>query len=95
MKKSVGLSHPLPPDLETGRPFAVHKPPVGMPRKPTNERTHSMSYDFNADEVFEMAEQLERNGNAFYLKAAESVKDPGHVSLLRKLAATSSPLTIR
>ena len=46
-----------------------------------------MSYDFNADEVFEMAEQLERNGNAFYLKAAESVKDPRHVSLLRKLAA--------
>jgi rubrerythrin len=46
-----------------------------------------MSYDFNADEVFEMAEQLERNGNAFYLKAAEAVKDPGHVALLRELAA--------
>ena len=25
-----------------------------------------MSYDFNADEVFEMAEQMERNGAKFY-----------------------------
>jgi rubrerythrin len=30
-----------------------------------------MSYDFNADDVFEMAEQMERNGGAFYRSAAE------------------------
>ncbi len=27
-----------------------------------------MSYDFNADEIFEMAEQIEKNGAAFYRK---------------------------
>lgn len=30
-----------------------------------------MSYDFNADDVFEMAEQIERNGSKFYRSAAE------------------------
>jgi len=30
-----------------------------------------MSYDFNADDVFEMAEQIERNGSKFYRDAAE------------------------
>jgi len=30
-----------------------------------------MSIDFNADEVFEMAEQIERNGAKFYRRAAE------------------------
>jgi rubrerythrin len=29
-----------------------------------------MSYDFNADDVFEMAEQIERNGSQFYRNAA-------------------------
>lgn len=29
-----------------------------------------MSYDFNADDVFEMAEQMERNGGNFYRDAA-------------------------
>ena len=32
-----------------------------------------MALDFNADEIFEMAEQIERNGAVFYRKAAESV----------------------
>ncbi|GAB6096585.1 ferritin family protein [Desulfatiferula olefinivorans] len=32
-----------------------------------------MALDFNADEIFEMAEQIERNGAAFYRKAAERV----------------------
>ncbi len=32
-----------------------------------------MGLDFNADEIFEMAEQIERNGGIFYRKAAESV----------------------
>ena len=34
-----------------------------------------MSYDFNADEIFEIAEQIERNGAKFYRTAAESVAD--------------------
>lgn len=32
-----------------------------------------MSLDFTADEIFEMAEQIERNGAEFYRKAAETV----------------------
>lgn len=30
-----------------------------------------MAYDFNADEIFDMAEQMERNGAQFYRKIAE------------------------
>jgi rubrerythrin len=32
-----------------------------------------MALDFNADEIFEMAEQIEKNGAVFYRKAAENV----------------------
>jgi rubrerythrin len=32
-----------------------------------------MALDFNADEIFEMAEQIEKNGAIFYRKAAENV----------------------
>ncbi len=46
-----------------------------------------MSYDFNADEIFEMAEQIERNGALFYRKSAESIADPGAKKLLLDLAA--------
>jgi rubrerythrin len=45
-----------------------------------------MSYDFNADEIFEMAEQIERNGALFYRKAAESIADPAEKRLLLDLA---------
>jgi rubrerythrin len=45
-----------------------------------------MSYDFNADDVFEMAEQLERNGAKFYRTAAENVSDPKSKKLLIELA---------
>lgn len=45
-----------------------------------------MSYDFNADDIFEMAEQLERNGQKFYKNAAEGVDDPTHKEMLLKLA---------
>ncbi len=31
-----------------------------------------MAYDFNAKEIFEMAEQMEKNGVEFYTKAAEN-----------------------
>jgi rubrerythrin len=46
-----------------------------------------MSYDFNANEVFEMAEQLERNGAKFYRTAAGAVTDQTAKDLLLKLAA--------
>jgi len=45
-----------------------------------------MSYDFNADEIFEMAEQMERNGAAFYRKAAEAATDDQNREMLLKLA---------
>jgi rubrerythrin len=45
-----------------------------------------MRYDFNADEVFQMAEQLERNGAKFYRTAAGSVSDPDEKKLLLNLA---------
>jgi len=43
-------------------------------------------YDFNADDVFEMAEQLERNGGKFDRSAMEKVDDEKNKSLLRMLA---------
>jgi rubrerythrin len=45
-----------------------------------------MRYDFNADDVFQMAEQLERNGAKFYRTAAASVSDPDDKNLLLNLA---------
>ena len=45
-----------------------------------------MSYVFNADEVFEMAEQIERNGAKFYRKAAENIADADEKKLLIHLA---------
>ena len=41
---------------------------------------------FNADEVFEMAEQIERNGAKFYRRAAEGAGDPHERDLLNELA---------
>ncbi|MBW2593488.1 MAG: ferritin family protein [Deltaproteobacteria bacterium] len=41
---------------------------------------------FNIDEIFEMAEQIERNGALFYRKSAESVTDPDEKKLLIELA---------
>jgi len=35
-----------------------------------------MSYDFNAADIFKMAEQIERNGVVFYKKAAENTTEP-------------------
>ena len=45
-----------------------------------------MSYDFNADEVFEMAEQMERNGAKFYRDAAEAAADAANKELLTGLS---------
>ncbi|CAB5088390.1 hypothetical protein D3OALGA1CA_1118 [Olavius algarvensis associated proteobacterium Delta 3] len=45
-----------------------------------------MRYDFNADDVFEMAEQMERNGAKFYKEAAESIDDQDARAMLLKFA---------
>ena len=45
-----------------------------------------MSYDFNADDVLEIAEQLERNGGKFYRSAADSTSDPANKEFLLGLA---------
>jgi rubrerythrin len=45
-----------------------------------------MIYDFNADDIFEMAQQLERNGAQFYRKAAASLKENAARDLLFRLA---------
>ena len=45
-----------------------------------------MSIDFNADEVFEVAEQIERNGAKFYRTAAENIPDENNKKLLLDLA---------
>jgi rubrerythrin len=41
---------------------------------------------FNADEILEMAEQIERNGARFYRKAAASANDANAARTLRELA---------
>ena len=45
-----------------------------------------MSYNFNADEIFEIAEQIERNGAIFYRTAAENITDEDKKKLLIHLA---------
>lgn len=45
------------------------------------------AYDFNADEIFEMAVQIEVNGAKFYRKAAEGVSDADAKKFLLELAA--------
>ena len=46
-----------------------------------------MSYYLNADEVFEVGLEIERNGKHFYELAAEQVTEPGVKDLCRELAA--------
>ncbi len=46
-----------------------------------------MSYPFSADEIFEVAEQLERNGAKFYRDAAAKVSGAAEKDLLNQLAA--------
>ena len=45
-----------------------------------------MNVNFNAFEVFEIAEQIERNGTYFYLKAAELFDEPKTCQTLLNLA---------
>ncbi len=46
-----------------------------------------MAMVFNAEEVLQMAEQIERNGARFYRRAAEIVKDARVNNMLLQLAA--------
>jgi rubrerythrin len=45
-----------------------------------------MSIQFNAESIFEIGVQIEKNGRAFYLEAAEKVSDDAIKSLLTELA---------
>jgi rubrerythrin len=45
-----------------------------------------MAEVFNADEAFEMAEKIEKNGAAFYRKAAEKAKGASSKELFEELA---------
>ena len=44
-----------------------------------------MGIVFNAEEILEIAEQIERNGQNFYKKAAENTSDEKHKELLNSL----------
>ncbi len=46
-----------------------------------------MSFEFNADEVFAVAEDIERNGAVFYREAAKKTQDPAAKEFLEELAA--------
>jgi rubrerythrin len=46
-----------------------------------------MDYALNADEIFEMAEQIERNGATFYRSASERIERASSKKLLHNLAA--------
>ena len=51
-------------------------------KTPKNRKGKKMSYDFNANEVFEMAEQMERNGAQFYRDAAETAAASSNKEML-------------
>ncbi len=46
-----------------------------------------MAFDFNADDIFKMAEQIEENGAEFYRNAAETIADAHYKKLLTQLSA--------
>ncbi|MCK5507113.1 MAG: ferritin family protein [Desulfobacterales bacterium] len=46
-----------------------------------------MSYDFNADEIFEIAEQIERNGIRFYELVAKSINNASARKFFLSLSA--------
>ena len=45
-----------------------------------------MDYGFTADEIFEMAQQIEKNGASFYRAAAEGTSDAAFKTMLLDLA---------
>jgi len=44
------------------------------------------AFDFSADDVFKLAEDIEINGEQFYRKAAQDVDDPKNKEMLNNLA---------
>ena len=46
-----------------------------------------MGFNFNADNIFEMAEEIERNGSKFYKDAAEKISDEALKKLLTSLSS--------
>ena len=46
-----------------------------------------MLYDFNANEILQMAEQIEKNGADFYRKSSEKIQDQAGRELLLNLAS--------
>lgn len=55
-------------------------------KTPYRRKEFKMIYDFNADDIFEMAQQMEKNGMKFYETAADSVSDDDAKSLLIEFA---------
>jgi rubrerythrin len=53
----------------------------------TNIEEQIEMYDFSADDIFEMAEQMEKNGAAFYRQAAASLEEASFGQMLQELAA--------
>ena len=49
-----------------------------------------MNIDFNVDEILQIAEQIERNGEKFYNRAAENAPDEATKNMLLDLAAMES-----
>ncbi len=45
-----------------------------------------MAITFNADEIYNIAEQIERNGQKFYSDSARRVKEPPAKQVLQNLA---------
>jgi rubrerythrin len=45
-----------------------------------------MSIKYNSDEIFEMAEEIERNGSEFYLEASDIYKEDKTCEMFKKLA---------
>jgi rubrerythrin len=45
-----------------------------------------MSFEFNADEIFALAEQIEKNGEQFYRSSAKKIADSNAIQLLLNLA---------
>jgi rubrerythrin len=65
------------------------KGPPETPRQSIDngkDRYRKMIYNFNADAIFEMAEQIERNGARFYHAAARRVPSPAIKAMLIRLA---------
>jgi rubrerythrin len=50
------------------------------------EEAGAMAFDFNADDVYKIAEEIEENGAAFYNKAAATISDAYYKKFLLDLA---------